>query len=708
MRKTSVVCVLLAVLAAALSGCTPKAYGTQKMPAGISQTVIYDGTSASKEENRFKAEITLQDVVRGTDAEDIFAAAGGYASYHEPLELGDDQELLVARFTFTLTDWPGDTPVELGQRDVNMFKLISEDGNPYDYFLQRRFVKGNLFGDASVGSTQTGCLFYLVDEEDEKPNIVFMPSVNEGVWFKTSLTGSDRKLVDDPIMVSDWLNAGEKDIAFSMGTFNTPLPIGEYGYMYCQSPRFGEYEIEIRVDEILRGSEVDEQLNRLDSYGYYSRNLKDNQEFLLVKLTVNAPSVDMLEESFLDFYVGDCRVINSNTGQEYDFEDSLDFMDDSITAVMPGGSSEGWFGYVIDKNDPSPMMLYQSLNDKILYFKLDQAYELPDDQEPYVSVIPKQNPIRDTSSAKGDWKNPYGLEDTIKLDYNPSSAYRQNAPFVGNIQVLEAYRGEAAAYFLEDDYYSDHYQKLYMDPVVLKINVKIDSMETDAAPSFDGRNFTVLSGRGGVIGNPVLPQSVFKEDGIDRVYQGGTVEGYVGFLVPKDLKFMEITYGDIYDRIDTAWINLEFSEEHPEEIITGQERMDMSADLGKYSYIAEKENYDSIISYEVEVDNGQVTGCTEKTTYFYAGRQDSFLEDLEQYESTIGELDELNGIKGTVESDSVSLTISIILEVDFDQVNTENIISIFESPYYMLTDENGKPSWKKAKESLENNGYIFR
>lgn len=291
--------------------------------------------------------------------------------------------------------------------------------------------------------------------------------------------------------------------------------------------------------------------------------------------------------------LGDCRVINSNTGQEYDFEDSFDFMDDSITAIMPGGSSEGWFGYIIDKNSPSPMMLYLSLNDKILYFKLDQAYELPDDQEPYVSVIPKQNPIRNTSSAKGDWKNPYGLEDTIKLDYNPSSAYRQNAPFAGNIQVLEAYRGEAAAYFLEDDYYSDHHRNAYMDPAVQKIKVKVDSMETNAAPSFDGRNFTVLSGRGGVIGNPVLPQPVFKKDGIDRVYQGGTVEGYVGFLVPKDLEFMEITYGYIYDRIDTAWIDLEFSEEHPEEIITGQERMDNSKGVwgGQWEYTTDPDYY---------------------------------------------------------------------------------------------------------------------
>lgn len=572
-RKKSATCILLTMLLAALSGCSSgqEEYGTQKKPAGISQTVIYDGTSASKEENRFKAEITLQDVVRGSGAEDIFAAAGGYASYHEALQLEDTQEFLVARFTFTVTDSAEDIPVELGEKDVNMFKLISEDGEPYDYFLQRRYVKGNLFADALKGTTQTGCLFYLVDKEDEKPDIVFMPSVNEGVWFRTSLTNADKKMVDEPILVSDWLNAGDKDIDFSMGTFNTPLPIGEYGYMYCQSSRFGEYEIELRVDEILRGSEAEEQLHRLDTYDSYGRKLRDNQEYLLIKLTVNVPSADILDQTYLDFYVGDCRVINSNSGQEYDFEDSIDFLDHSINAVMPGGSAEGWFGYVIEKNDPSPLMLYQSLDDKMLYYKLDKAYTLPDDQPAYSSVMSKQNPIRDLSFETGNWKNPYGMKDTVKLDYNPSSSFTQDTPFTGSIQILEAYRGENAEYFLENNYYSDSYQKMYMDPIVLKLRVKVDSMETDDAPSFDGRKFTVLSGRGGVIGSDVIPQLLFKKDGLDQVYPGGTAEGYAGFFVPKGLENMEISYGSIYDMSDSKWIYLEFSKLNPKEIAVGQE-----------------------------------------------------------------------------------------------------------------------------------------
>lgn len=205
------------------------------------------------------------------------------------------------------------------------------------------------------------------------------------------------------------------------------------------------------VDEILRGAEAEKQLNRLDSYDSITRNLPEDQEYLLVKITVNVPSIDMPDDTYLDFYVGDCRVISSTTGQEYDFENSIDFMENGVNIVMPGGSSDGWFGYVIDKNDLSPVMYYLSLDDKMLYYKLDKAYDQPEDVEMYASVIPEQNPVRDVSQDKGDWRNPYNMKENVNLDYKPSSAITKDIPFTGSIQVMEAYRGENAKYLLLKD-----------------------------------------------------------------------------------------------------------------------------------------------------------------------------------------------------------------------------------------------------------------
>ena len=87
----------------------------------------------------------MEDVVRGEAAQDIFAAAGGYADYHEALELDEEEEIMVARFTFTLTDVQDEVKVDIGDRDISMFSLVSEAGTSYDYFQQRSYIDGNLF-----------------------------------------------------------------------------------------------------------------------------------------------------------------------------------------------------------------------------------------------------------------------------------------------------------------------------------------------------------------------------------------------------------------------------------------------------------------------------------------------------------------------------------------------------------------------------------
>lgn len=439
-----------------LGGCSPsgaeKNYGTEKEPAGVGQTVIYDGWGASKDKNRFKAEITLEDVVRGREAEDIWEAASGYGSFSGKLELEDNQEILIARFTFSITDMEEEMLVELGERDVNIFKLVSQDGAEYDYFLQRRYVDGNLFVNASKGSAQTGCMFYLVDKQDENPKIVFMPSVNGGLWFKTNLGSEDKEKVEAPIRISDWRGEGAAEGETHGGTFHMPLPIGEYGYMHCRSSGYGEYEIEIRVDEIIRGDEAKEKLRQLDRYGDRKGRLKKDQEYLLAKITVNVPSADLQERGFLDFYIGNCALINSAAGTEYDSDNYFDFVTDSINAILPGGASSGWFGFVVDKADASPMMYYRSLDDKKLFFKLDEDYRISEEAKEHKSLLSNQDPVRDNSRNKGDWRNPYGMGDTVELDYKPAYAFPGAYPFTGSIQVLEAYRGEAAQWFLGESY----------------------------------------------------------------------------------------------------------------------------------------------------------------------------------------------------------------------------------------------------------------
>ena len=135
-----------------LCACSSKECGTKERPASIGQTMYYEGSEAIKEKNRFTAEITLEDVVRGEVAQDIFAAAGGYADYHDALELDEEEELMVARFTITLTDVQDNAKVNIGDRDVSMFNLVSEGGTSYDYFNQRSYIDSNLFENAEKGT----------------------------------------------------------------------------------------------------------------------------------------------------------------------------------------------------------------------------------------------------------------------------------------------------------------------------------------------------------------------------------------------------------------------------------------------------------------------------------------------------------------------------------------------------------------------------
>lgn len=129
LRKTYAVCMALILSLAALGGCSfsGKEYGTQKVPAGVNQTVVYDGMEASRESNRFKAEITLKDVVRGETVEDIFAAAGGYAGLDAELKSDSENFTISIKMKVDFRQAEPDTIVSIFDSDYS--SLINGNGN---------------------------------------------------------------------------------------------------------------------------------------------------------------------------------------------------------------------------------------------------------------------------------------------------------------------------------------------------------------------------------------------------------------------------------------------------------------------------------------------------------------------------------------------------------------------------------------------------
>lgn len=532
--KKCLICFSAILCIMTLCSCASKENSTENKTAGVGQMMYYNGMEAPEEKDRFTAEITLEDVVRGETAQDIFAAAGRYEDALEMLDISDDGELMAARFTFTLTNAQENADTDIGARETDLFKLVSENGTNYDDFQQRKYIKGNLFMTAEVGKTQTGVLFYMVDKADENPSIVFQPQVGEGIRFKTNLNWEDREKVIKPLLVSNWLGADGKPSDYA-GTFYTPLPVGEFGYMKCGSGGLGDYEIEIKVNDVLRGDAAEEQLDHLDVYAFRENILPERQEYLLIPLTVNLPSANLPDGDLFTIDSVNFTFINGKDGKAYDYDRFVSLRPYDLCGIAPGGTATGWVGAIVDKDDSAPMMYYVN-DDKWMYFKLDKAYGLPDGFSSY------QSPIRDTEQEKGNWNNPHDMGETVYLNDSPS--------FTGSICVQEAYKGALAEKFISPLY--DYTPGRNMELIVLKTAVHLKGTDGDPIPQSAAAGYTILTGQGGEVVAEKLPAEALKTEEKD---------GYTAFLIPKGNDNLVLTYGDSYTGFDNhAWITLRFSD----------------------------------------------------------------------------------------------------------------------------------------------------
>ena len=62
MKKREAVYFFIMLCIITLCACSSKKYGTKENSASVGQTMYFDGMDASKEKNRFKAEITLEEL----------------------------------------------------------------------------------------------------------------------------------------------------------------------------------------------------------------------------------------------------------------------------------------------------------------------------------------------------------------------------------------------------------------------------------------------------------------------------------------------------------------------------------------------------------------------------------------------------------------------------------------------------------------------
>ena len=148
----------------------------------------------------------------------------------------------------------------------------------------------------------------------------------------------------------------------------------------------GHYEIELKVNNVLRGEAAEEQLYDLSAYVLDEQKILDSQEYMLINLTVNIPSAHLDDDALLIIDSMDFGVIAVKPARNTAMKTFLYLRPHDLCSIAPGGTATGWIGVIIDKPDDSPTMYYQSLNDKMLYFKLDKAYDVQTDLPPTIPV----------------------------------------------------------------------------------------------------------------------------------------------------------------------------------------------------------------------------------------------------------------------------------------------------------------------------------
>jgi len=577
--------VYLIMICLALAGCGKKEVaangpGSRSNPYTVGMAATYDGMKEKQENKHYQAEVILKDICRGAQAREIFEyGESSYGKSYEEL-VGEDMEMLIARFDVRVLKTEKDQSVSLEDNAITMFKLVSEDGQGYQYFPLRQYIDADkmLFSDLYEGGERTGHLFYLVKKEDRNPLIVFENKVNGGLWFKTTIPEEERG--DDRIVVEDWIDpekeaerAEQQEWQTSRnlsdqreqeakefrekyaGTLASPLRPGEWG---LSIDRYGDYSLELCVLDFMRGEEAKSYVAAQNIHGLENgEGLESGKEFLVVHMQANLPelSEEKYKNGTFELVSYDFVLIHGQKGTEYSNKDKVRLNRGKPGIMLYQGTQDFYQTFIVDTADTSPKLYYWSGSDK-LFFVISSEQEADSQKELYQPVNLADAFKKDTSKRKGSINNPYLEGEILTLNDQPAYEMSLDMPFKADIKLLESYRGEKAEQFFAR---SIEVSGADSELLVMKLEVSVLESKGNDAVSFDASHFMLFSETGGEVDSEYIFPS-YLQDGLDDVYQGGTADGYIGFWIPKDenavyltlkelnkdeqLQFIEVVNGD--------------------------------------------------------------------------------------------------------------------------------------------------------------------
>jgi len=199
--------------------------------------------------------------------------------------------------------------------------------------------------------------------------------------------------------------------------------------------------------------------------------------------------------------------------------------------------------------------------------------------EPFLMDGSTYLPLRAIGTALGigvDWD---GNTSTVKLTTNsggstpatPSNKYSRTNPapvgtaqtitiddiidnYTATITVIETLRGDAAWQKIRDANRFNSEPALGKEYILAEISAKVVAVENDKAVSFSSWALTAFSSSNVEYKAVAVvePEPIFS----GNVYAGGTLDGYVAFLVDKVDSAPKAVYGKNYDGSGGIWFSL--------------------------------------------------------------------------------------------------------------------------------------------------------
>lgn len=246
-----------------------------------------------------------------------------------------------------------------------------------------------------------------------------------------------------------------------------------------------------------------------------------------------------------------------------------DFLAGAVVASLVVGAVPTAFAKVSQLNIP---VSYNNI--KIVV----DGKELKTDKEPFIYEGTTYLPVRAVAEAVGKNVSWDGTTNTVTLgsgaaNTTPATAsysrtnpapvgvaqkYTKNSSYstsyTATIKVTDVIRGDAAWRKVKDANMFNDEAPSGKEYIVAKISAKVDSVKDDKSIDFSSYSFTPFSGTN------VEYESVFAvapEPALSgSVYEGGTLEGYVVYLVDKSDSNPKLVYGEDYDGTGGIWFSL--------------------------------------------------------------------------------------------------------------------------------------------------------